>query len=198
MQSNQLKSATWKIKIVSAVLFIRVNVLIYSLFSVTYSSKVLDQNGILIQTMADLASLVNINCPILSFSSRWIQRDANSQSDLLGVQDLQRKAQRTDSISPHFISLDNISLLIENWLTKVSTLSKYAEFDTQLEQHLGYLDIYATQSLLKGNGSQHRIYEGHNLKRSLSSFQSDSCKRAPKNPTTSAVVITRRDRVTAD
>lgn len=93
----------------------------------------------------------------------------------------------------------NISLLIENWLTKLSTLSKYAEFDTQLEQqHLGYLDIYATQSLLKGNGSQHRIYEGHNLKRSLSSFQSDSCKHAPKNPTTSAVVITRRDRETAD
>lgn len=49
--------------------------------------------------MADLASLANINCPILSFSSFWTQRAANNQSDLLGVHDPQRKAHRTDPIS---------------------------------------------------------------------------------------------------
>lgn len=47
-------------------------------------------------TMADLASLVNTNCPILSFSSLWMHRAANSHSDLLGLQEPQRKAQRTD------------------------------------------------------------------------------------------------------
>lgn len=53
-------------------------------------------------TIADLASLVKTNCPIRSFSSGWTQRAANSQSDLLGVQDLQRKAQRTEPISSLF------------------------------------------------------------------------------------------------
>lgn len=57
--------------------------------------------------MADLASLANTNCPILSFSSRWTQRAANSQSDLLGVHDPQRKAQRTEPISPHLCPVDS-------------------------------------------------------------------------------------------
>lgn len=108
---------------------------------------------ILIHTMADLASLANINWPILSFSSLWMQRAANSQSDLLGVQDLQRKAQRTESISPNFCPLKhpiNGSLLVENQLTKVSTMSTHAEFDSQLEQQcLGCLDICTPQSLWK-------------------------------------------------
>lgn len=50
-------------------------------------------------TIADFASLANTNCPIRSFSSRWMQRAANSQSDLLGVHDPQRKAHRTEPIS---------------------------------------------------------------------------------------------------
>lgn len=50
-------------------------------------------------TIADFASLANTNCPIRSFSSRWMQRAANSQSDLPGVHDPQRKAHRTEPIS---------------------------------------------------------------------------------------------------
>ncbi|KAF3847824.1 hypothetical protein F7725_020852 [Dissostichus mawsoni] len=49
--------------------------------------------------MADFASFANTNCPILSLSSRWMQRLANIHSDLLGLQDPQRKAQRTEPIS---------------------------------------------------------------------------------------------------
>lgn len=50
-------------------------------------------------TMADLASLAKTNCLILSFSSGWTQRTANSHSDLLGVHDPHRKAQRIEPIS---------------------------------------------------------------------------------------------------
>lgn len=52
-------------------------------------------------TMADLASFANTNWPIRSFSSRWMQRAANSHSERLGVHDPQRKAQRTEPMSAH-------------------------------------------------------------------------------------------------